>query len=69
MPTYNFNQFDAEFEAQNDKEAQKVMNAFHKILKKFNKPNEGGNEGLLKVSDHIIKESTQFKFLKKLALK
>ncbi|WP_338765828.1 hypothetical protein WAF17_02500 [Bernardetia sp. ABR2-2B] len=65
MPTYNFEQFDAEFEAKDDKEAQQIMNAFHKILKKF----KGNNEGLLKVSDHIIKESRQFKMLKKLALK
>ncbi len=69
MPTYNFNQFDATFTAKDDQEAQKVMSAFHQILKKFNKKDEGGNEGLLKVADHIIKESKQFKLIKKFALK
>lgn len=67
MKSYNFNQFDATFNAKDDKEAQQVMNAFHQILKKFD--NEGGNEGLLTVANHIIKESKQYKLIKKLALK
>ena len=65
MATYNFNQFDATFHAKDDKEAQQVMSAFHKILKKF----EGNNDGLLTVADHIINESKQFKLIKKFALK
>ncbi|WP_338769901.1 hypothetical protein WAF17_10825 [Bernardetia sp. ABR2-2B] len=65
MPTYNFNQFDATFNAKNDKEAQQVMSAFHQILQKY----QGNNEGLLTVAKHITTESKQFKLLKKFALK
>jgi hypothetical protein len=65
MPTYNFKQFDASFQAENDTQALELMNAFSTMLTK----NADNLDGLLTIANHINSESKQFKIIKSLAMK
>lgn len=65
MPTYNFNNFDAAFKAENDQQALELMKAFSQMLNK----NADNLDGLLTIANHINSESKQFKLIKSLAMK
>ncbi|WP_338814112.1 hypothetical protein V9L05_01570 [Bernardetia sp. Wsw4-3y2] len=65
MQTYNFNQFDASFQAENNEQALQLMNAFSQMLNK----NVDNLDGLLTIANHINSESKQFKMIKTLAMK
>ncbi len=65
MQTYNFNQFDASFQAENNEQALQLMNAFSQMLNK----NADNLDGLLTIAHHINSESKQFKMIKTLAMK
>ena len=65
MPTYNFKQFDAVFEAENDEQAKQLMQSFSTMLNK----NKDNLDGLLTIASHINSESKQFKLIKSLAMK
>lgn len=61
MKTYNFKQFDAVFEAENDEQAKQLMQSFSTMLNK----NKDNLDGLLTIASHINNESSQFKLAKK----
>ncbi|WP_338792312.1 hypothetical protein [Bernardetia sp. MNP-M8] len=65
MTTYNFNQFNATFQATSDEQALQLINAFHQMLNK----NVDNLDGLLTIAHHINSESKQFKMIKALAMK